>query len=536
MFIKVSTQNVSSQRVDVVHQYLFWIMQKTLRLVLGDQLNITHSWYKESNSDTTYVLMEVMQEQEYVMHHIQKILAFFAAMRNFAHVLTKAGHEVIYITLDDSDNQQSFDQNIKQLLEKHKITRFEYQLPDEYRLDEQLKTFSKSLTIETAVYDSEHFITGRKDVEEFFAGKKTYLMENFYRYIRKKLGILMNGAKPLGDQWNFDEFNRKKYDGKVPLQDAVVFDHDVSSLKAMIDKMGVKYFGSVDEQKFPWPLSRKEALQSLQYFCETLLPHFGTYEDAMLQEHATLFHARLSFALNSKMIAPLEVVSHVLNHYQQNKEYITLAQVEGFTRQIIGWREFMRGVYWAQMPEFATFNYFQYQRKLPKWFWDGNTKMNCLHKAIGASLQNAYAHHIQRLMVIGNFALLAGLNPDEVDAWYLGIYIDAIEWVEITNTRGMSQYADGGLIASKPYVSSAAYINKMSDYCKHCAYSPLKKVGEGACPFNSLYWNFYFRNSDKLRSNFRIGMMYSLMDKMDKTDLQKLVEQGEAYLEQIDDL
>lgn len=453
-------------------------MQKTLRLILGDQLNFNHSWYKQNDVDTHYVLMEVMQEQQYVMHHVQKILAFFAAMRNFAHRLTKAGHQVIYLKLDDADNQQSFDANLQQLISKYNVTRFEYQLPDEYRLDEQLKHFAQSLNIKTSVYDTEHFLTERHHVEEFFAGKKTYLMESFYRSMRKKLNILMSGEDPIGDKWNFDSLNRKPYDGKVPLLQAIAYRHNVSSLKLMIDKMGVKYFGTVDEDNFNWPLSYNEALKSVQYFCDNLLPSFGTYEDAMLKEHATLFHARLSFALNSKIISPVDVVTRVLAHYHKNKHLITLAQVEGFIRQIVGWREFMRGVYWAQMPGFASLNFFDHQRKLPRWFWDGDTKMNCLKIAIGASLVNAYAHHIQRLMVIGNFALLAGLNPDEVDAWYLGVYIDAIQWVEITNTRGMSQFADGGLIGSKPYVSSAAYINKMSDYCKGCAYDPKKKLAK----------------------------------------------------------
>jgi len=511
-------------------------MQKTLRLILGDQLNGKHSWFKTTDADTVYVLMEVMQEQTYVMHHVQKILSFFAAMRNFAYQLIKAGHQVIYIKLDDADNQQKFDSNLNQLIAKHGITRFEYQLPDEYRLDEQLKTYAKNLKIDAAVFDTEHFLTERHDVEEFFAGKKTYLMESFYRSMRKKLNILMAGSDPLGDQWNFDELNRKRYDGKVPLQPPINYGHNVSSLKAMIDKMDVKYFGNVDEENLSWPLSYNEALKSIQYFCETLLPHFGTYEDAMLKEHATLFHARLSFALNSKMISPFEVVSRVLAHYEKNKHAITLAQIEGFTRQIIGWREFMRGVYWAQMPSFAQLNYFEHHEKLPRWFWDGNTKMNCLKIAITASLNNAYAHHIQRLMVIGNFALLAGIHPDEVDAWYLGVYIDAIQWVEITNTHGMSQFADGGLIGSKPYVSSAAYINKMSDYCKGCAYDPKKKVGKGACPYNSLYWNFYYRNQDKLKDNHRIGMVYKALDKMDRLDLQNMNEQAEIYLSGINEL
>jgi deoxyribodipyrimidine photolyase-related protein len=511
-------------------------MAKTLRLILGDQLNSKHSWFAQKNPEVYYVLMEVMQEQQYVTHHVQKILAFLAAMRNFAHQLTKAGHQVIYLQLDDADNQQHFDKNLQQIIAKNHITRFEYQLPDEFRLDEQFKAFCKTLDIETGVADTEHFLTTRYEVRDFFGDRKSYLMENFYRSMRIRLGILMQGKDPLGNRWNFDHDNRKKYDYKVPLKEPIQFNHDVSALKAMIDKMGVKYFGRVEAEKFGWPLSRKEALQSLHYFCETLLPHFGTYEDAMLNEHISLFHSRLSCAQNIKLISPIEIITAVLGHWDKNKEDITLAQVEGFVRQVIGWREFMRGVYWAKMPEYETLNYFNHKSKLPQWFWDGNTKMNCLSKCIGQSLNNAWAHHIQRLMVIGNFALLSGSNPDEVDQWYLGVYIDALQWVEITNTRGMSQFADGGIIASKPYVASAAYINKMSDYCKTCHYDYKKKYGDRACPFNSLYWNFFDRNAETLEHNPRIGMMYKIMRKFSAEELRKINEQAEVYLGMVDDL
>jgi deoxyribodipyrimidine photolyase-related protein len=505
-------------------------MAKTLRLILGDQLNSNHSWYKTTDASVTYIMLEVMQEQQYVMHHVQKILAFFAAMRNFAHQLTKKGHRVIYINLNDKDNKQDFEQNLKQIVKQEKITRFEYQLPDEYRLDEQLKNICSRLTIETGTADTEHFLTERLDVKNFFGDKKRYLMESFYRHMREKLHILMQEDKPLGNRWNFDADNRKKYDGKVPLEPPILYNHDVSALKAMVDKMGVKYFGNVDAAHLVWPLSRQEALQSLAYFCDNLLPSFGTYEDAMLQDHISLFHSRMSFAQNVKMISPVEIVSKVLSHYEKNQDKITLAQVEGYIRQVVGWREFMRGVYWAHMPGYEEMNFFNHTTEIPHWYWDGKTKMNCLSKCISQSLDDAWAHHIQRLMVIGNFSMLAGIHPDEVDAWYLGVYIDAIQWVEITNTRGMSQFADGGIIGSKPYVASAAYINKMSDYCKHCHYDYKKKVGDRACPYNSLYWNFFDRNADRLQNNPRIGMAYVTLKKMKPDEKALLMQQAEQYL------
>jgi deoxyribodipyrimidine photolyase-related protein len=274
----------------------------------------------------------------------------------------------------------------------------------------------------------------------------------------------------------------------------------------------------------------------LAHFCEHALPAFGTYQDAMLKTHWTLFHSRLSFSMNVKMLHPLEVVSAAVNEWKKRPEEISLPQIEGFVRQIVGWREYMRGVYWAHMPDYASKNYFNHTEKLPNWFWTGETKMNCLQKTIQQSLTKAYAHHIQRLMITGNFALLAGVAPDEVDAWYLGIYIDAFEWVEITNTRGMSQFADGGLVGTKPYVSSANYIDKMSDYCSGCFYDKKVKHGPKACPFNSLYWHFYARNKDKLERNPRIGMMYRTWEKMDSTEKDKILNQADTYLNKINDL
>ncbi|MBT8256356.1 MAG: cryptochrome/photolyase family protein, partial [Bacteroidia bacterium] len=290
-------------------------------------------------------------------------------------------------------------------------------------------------------------------------------------------------------------------------------------LVQLLQDMKVKTIGSIKEDAFEWPTSRKESLEVLEYFCEHLLVHFGDFQDAMDPQEIFLFHSRLSFALNSKMISPLEVITKVIEHWRTNKDEIDISQVEGFVRQILGWREYMRGMYWQQMPDYRDLNVLENSNPLPNFYWSGNTKMNCLKHAIGQSLDKAYAHHIQRLMVTGNFALLTQCDPDEVDAWYLGIYIDAIEWVEITNTRGMSQWADGGLIATKPYVSSGSYINKMSNYCGGCSYKVSKKTGDDACPFNSLYWNFLSEKRSHFEDNRRMNMMLSMLDKMDDKTL-----------------
>jgi len=509
-------------------------MSKTLRLILGDQLNIKHFWFEEQNDEVLYVMMEMRQETDYVKHHIQKVIAFFLAMRNFSDALRDQGHEVRYLKISDDANQQDLEANLNQIIEEEKIELFEYQLPDEYRLDEQLKAISENLSIQVRSVDTQHFLTERGFLEDFFKGKKNYLMESFYRQMRKDFEILMDGEEPIQGKWNFDHENRSALKDKNLLQKPKTHSRDVSAIVEEIENAGIETIGSVDKEKFLWPVSREESLEVLDYFCESLLENFGKYQDALTTWDPYIFHSRLSFALNSKMLSPLEVVKKVEQYWNKNQEEISIAQVEGFVRQIIGWREYMRGIYWAKMPEFAQMNFFEHKRKLPNWFWTGKTKMKCLSHSITQSLDLAYAHHIQRLMVTGNFMLLSGIDPDEIDEWYLGIYIDAIEWVEITNTRGMSQFADGGIVGTKPYVSSANYINKQGNYCSRCAYSPSKKTGEGACPFNSLYWHFYDRNREKLEKNPRIGMAYRTLDKMKNTD--EILAQAEKYLEDIENL
>ena len=419
---------------------------KKLQLILGDQLNLEHSWFQENDDNTIYFLAEMRQETDYVKHHIQKVVAFFLSMRNFHTTIQALGHQAVYFKITDADNPQDLEKIIAVCIEKYKIEKFEYQLPDEYRLDQQLKTICSNLKIESEAFDSEHFYTTRYELSDFFEGKKLLLMENFYRNMRKKHHILMDGSTPVGNQWNFDADNRKKYKGEVPVPSEKNFHANVSEVVSQIKEATIVTFGNIDVNNFSWPTSRQQSLEVLDYFCSNLLKHFGDYEDAMLTDEKFLFHSRLSFAMNSKMLSPKEVIETVIAFYHANETEITLSQVEGFVRQILGWREYIRGIYWKEMPHYAQMNVLKNDNKLPNFFWTGKTKMNCMNHAINQSLDEAYAHHIQRLMVIGNFTLLTQINPDEVDAWYLGVYIDAIEWVEMPNTRGMSQYADGELL------------------------------------------------------------------------------------------
>ena len=511
----------------------------TLRLILGDQLNIQHSWYNKTDDDTLYVIMEMKQETDYTRHHIQKIVSFFLAMRNMAKALESKGHHVLYYQLDDEVNTGDLISNLQQIIKKYQINSFEYQLPDEYRLDQQLKNCADEIGVTIKAYDTEHFLTTRGYLADFFKGKKTTIMESFYRSIRKEYGILMeenDPTEPLTGKWNYDKENRKSLSKTHEIIKAKTFPKNVESIIQQLKNKEVETIGNIDPSNFIWPTTYQEVDEMLEFFVDECLANFGKYQDAMVERDWSLYHSRLSFAMNSKMIKPISVVNRAIAKFKANQDLISIAQIEGFVRQIIGWREFMRGIYWAHMPQFKEKNFFNHKRSLPKFFWTGKTKMNCMSHAINQSLNYSYAHHIQRLMITGNFALLTETNPDELDEWYLGIYIDAIEWVEITNTRGMSQFADGGIVGTKPYVSSANYINKMSDYCKGCKYNFKEKTGENACPFNSLYWRFYAVNEDKLGKNNRIGMMYNVWRKKSAEEQEQLINQAEYYLENIENL
>jgi deoxyribodipyrimidine photolyase-related protein len=507
---------------------------KKLRLIVGDQLNSNHSWFNDVDENTIYLMAEMRQETDYVKHHIQKVVAFFLSMRNFATELKANGHEVIYFKISDEANLNNLEKIIHKCIDEHKITQFQYQLPDEYRLDEQLKTICSNLEIEFKSYDTEHFFTERTDLADFFKGKKQLLMESFYRDMRKKHHYLMNGSQPEGGNWNFDKDNRSKYKGQVPIPNPIMFKQNVDELLSEIKKENVVTFGNIDVSNFNWPTSRQACLEQLNYFCENLLVHFGDYEDAMHNDEKFLFHSRLSFAMNSKMLSPREVVETAISHYSENQESITIAQIEGFVRQILGWREYIRGIYWKEMPNYGQLNALENYNKLPDFYWTGKTKMNCMQKAISQSLDETYAHHIQRLMIIGNFSLLTQMHPDEVDAWYLGVYIDAIEWVEMPNTRGMSQYADNGILATKPYVSSGNYIKKMSNYCDKCHYDVKDKFGEKACPFNSLYWNFLDEKKAHFANNQRMGMMLNLLKKIPAEELFQIKTKANEIIENLD--
>lgn len=506
----------------------------TLRLILGDQLNAGHSWLRERRDDVIYLLMEVHSETDYVRHHAQKVLAIFAAMRGFAAALQAAGHHVHYLRIGDPHNRQSLAANLAQVATELGIQHIERIEADEYRVEQALDQAIAALGLPSQTVSAEHFLLERREIAAQFASKVPR-MATFYRAIRLRFRLLLDAAgEPVGGQWSYDADNREKWPGTPAAPAWPNPRHDLRALWAEIQAAGVQTLGEPSAEAFPWPLSRREARLWLAHFIEHALPHFGRFQDALSRESRTLFHSGLSFALNVKLLHPLEVIQAALAAFEAGK--VPLADIEGFVRQILGWREFVRGVYWARMPGYAQLNALNAQRPLPSWYWSGDTQMACLQQAIRQSLDSAYAHHIQRLMVTGNFALLAGCTPDEVDAWYLGIYIDAFEWVELPNTRGMSQFADGGLLGSKPYCGSASYMQRQGDYCRGCHYDAKRRHGERACPLNSLYWHFHLRHADSLGRNPRLAMPYKAWSRMDETERSATLAQAEHYLARLDTL
>ncbi len=503
---------------------------RRLRLVLGDQLNLQHSWFKQRQAEVIYLVAEMRQETDYVKHHVQKICAFFAAMKSFAESLREQGHEVMYLTLDETAAYPDLPGLLAAICAEVGAGTFEFQTPDEYRLMAQLRALDLG-EVEINESDSEHFLLGRNELGEYVTAGRHNRLETFYRKMRRRFDLLMQDGEPLGGQWNYDADNRAalKAGDLESIPRPLLFANDVTEVLARLDRHQVEYFGQ-PAASLIWPVSRAQALELLDFFCSTCLPNFGRFQDAMTgrHEHAwSLYHSRLSFALNSKILHPMEVMQAAIAAYAKSNGDVSLAQIEGFVRQILGWREYIRAVYWVNMPAYAQINSLQADRPLPEYFWHGDTRMNCMSHALGQSLEFAYAHHIQRLMVIGNFCLLAGIDPDAVDRWYLGVYVDALEWVEMPNTRGMSQFADGGLVATKPYSAGANYIGKMSDYCANCAYDRKQKTGDNACPFNSLYWDFMQRHRSRLEKNPRIGMIYRNWDKQPQPQREAILERAQ---------
>ena len=500
-----------------------------LILILGDQLSESISSLKEYDPDTDVILMcEAWEEITYVKHHKKKIAFLLSAMRHFAALLKHKNYNVKYIKLDNTKNTKSFKGEVKRLLQKQIFKRIIVTHPSEYRVLEDVKCWEKELNIHVEIRQDNRFLCSTSDFSLWAKDRKQLRMEFFYREMRKKNDILMQDNNPIGGQWNYDTENRKPpKDGlKIPLPYIGKIDDITQEVMSLVSQRFEDHFG--DLEPFYFAVTRADALQVLDQFIEQRLNHFGDYQDAMIQGEAWMYHSHISFYLNCGLLLPLECIHAAEEAYKNGTAPIN--SVEGFIRQIIGWREYVRGIYWLKMPKYSDENFLDAKRSLPDFYWTGNTKMNCLSQTILETKQNSYAHHIQRLMVLGNFALLAGINPKEVNEWFLVVYADAYEWVELPNVSGMILFADGGYLASKPYAAGGSYINKMSNYCKNCSYKVTKKNGIDACPFNYLYWNFLDHNRVKLAGNQRISMMYKVFDRMDTEKQATIREDSEIFL------
>ncbi len=488
---------------------------RTLRLVLGDQLTRSLSSLTDLDPQTDCVLMaEVTAEATYVKHHKKKIAFLFSAMRHFAAELEADDIRVIYVRHDDAKNAGSLLTEVRRVAGEHGADRIVVTEPGEYRLREDMDGWAKALNRPVEIRDDDRFIATRGEFNAWAEGRKSLRMEFFYREMRRKTGILMEkDGEPTGGQWNFDADNREALPETVvpPGRLGIEPDGMTSSVLMEVEAAFPDHFG--DLEPFDFAVTAQDAETLFEHFLTDCLPLFGTYQDAMKGGEPFLYHSLIAQYINAGLLDPLACCRAAERRYRDGQA--PLNAVEGFIRQILGWREFVRGIYWREMPSYKARNTFGANRPLPDFFWTGNTRMACIRDVVQTTKANAYAHHIQRLMVTGNFALLAGLDPDAVNEWYLIVYADAYEWVQLPNTHGMALYADGGLLASKPYAASGAYINRMSDYCKSCHYKVSKKNGAQACPFNYLYWNFLIDNEDHLKNNPRIAMPYRTLAKMD---------------------
>lgn len=479
-------------------------------------------------------MMEVQSEASYVPHHPKKIAFIFSAMRHFAESLKAENINIHYVSLTDKDNTHSIESEIVRLAKAHSIDEIILTEPGEYRMLELMKGLNTKYGLRIDIRDDKRFLASRAEFQKWAGDKKSLRMEFFYREMRKRYKILLeDDGTPIGGEWNFDKENRKPPTGikKIPTRLSFKKDEITNNVLALVAETFPQNFGTLEP--FHFAVTREQALKEAAHFIEHCLPFFGDFQDAMLAGEAFLYHSLLSSYLNVGLLLPLEICQMSETAYKENK--VPLAAAEGFIRQILGWREYIRGLYWLKMPEYKELNYLNATRPLPEFYWTAKTKMACVSEAVTHTRDHAYSHHIQRLMVTGNFALLAGLSPEAVCEWYLAVYADAFEWVELPNTLGMALFGDGGIVGSKPYAASGKYINRMSNYCKNCAYDPDEIVGETACPFNALYWDFINRHDDKFRKNGRMVYMYATWDKMDSVKKSAILEKAKNIFQKLDD-
>ena len=506
---------------------------RNLIFILGDQLSHGISSLAGADPRQDLVLMvEAMEEATHVRHHPKKIALLLASMRHFAQELAARGWRVDYRMLDAPENQGNFTAELLAAVRLHRPQRVIITAPGEWRVARMIEQWPARLPVAVQVREDARFVCGREEFAAWAAGRKQPRMEHFYRDMRRKTGLLMRGDQPEGGRWNFDAENRKPARLSLFMPDVPRFapDPDTRDVLRLVEQRFSGHFGSL--QPFWFAVRRADALKAFAAFVEHALPSFGDFQDAMLLQHRFLYHSVISIYLNCGLLEPLELCRAVEDAWRARR--VPLNAAEGFIRQVIGWREYVRGIYWLKMPHYAQANHFSATRPVPASFWGASTEMACVRAAVDQTREEAYAHHIQRLMVTGNFALLAGVDPGALHEWYLSVYADAYEWVELPNTVGLSQFADGGLLASKPYIASGAYIHRMSDYCDSCRFDVKLRHGERACPFNPLYWDFLARHRALLGDNPRLQPAYRSYDRFDAEERRKIADTAQRLLAALD--
>lgn len=486
---------------------------RNLILVLGDQLDLAGAALRAGDPARDHVLMiETLAEARHVWSHRQRVALFLAAMRHFRLELEEAGWRVHYRDL--GSGVPDLGTGLRSALEELRPGRVRLTEAGEWRVAELVTTACASVGVPVDVLPDAHFICSTSEFAELAGGRRQLLMERFYRAMRRKHGVLIDDGQPAGGRWNFDAENRRGFGRGGPgnLPPPLRFAPDSITRAAIRDVSRLLPDHPGQPGDFGWPVTRRDALLALGDFIEHRLPAFGSHQDAMWTGQPYLNHSLLSSSLNLKLLNPREVVGAAEAAWRDG--CASLASAEGFIRQVLGWREYVRGVYWLHMPGYAARNHWQHSRPLPAWFWTGDVDMNCLRQVIGETLEHGYAHHIQRLMVIGNFSVLAGLLPKDVCDWFLAVYVDAVDWVELPNTLGMALHADGGLMATKPYVATGNYVRRMSNYCDGCRFRPEVRTGSNACPFTTLYWDFLNRHRATLARNPRMAAILGNLDRI----------------------
>ena len=501
---------------------------ESLNLILGDQLDRQSRVLEAIARDSEPILMiESREESQRIASHKMRTALFLSAMRHHADWLRQQDYRVDYVTLGKPE-AESFETALSNAFKRYRPKRLRMVTAGEFGIQKQIEMtcIAHKITLETL--DDNHFYCTNQAFSQWRDGRRTLVMEHFYRWMRQQHDVLMDGKQPVGNEWNLDKKNRKAFGragpGMIPAPIAFATDATTRDTLNEVKEIYSNNPGSL--QGFNWPVTREQALRALEDFIDFRLAPFGSYQDAMWQDHPWLYHSCLSASLNLKLLNPREVVEAAVQAYHDGRA--PLNSVEGFVRQIIGWREYVRGIYWTEMPEYLQCNTLAADQPLPDFYWTGKTDMRCLAEVIGQTLRTGYAHHIQRLMVTGLFAMLLGVRPQEVHRWYLAIYVDAVEWVELPNTLGMSQHADGGVMGSKPYAASGRYIQRMSNYCDRCRYRPDQSTGEVACPVTTLYWDFLIRHERRFQTHPRAGMQWRMLARLDDMLRREIAVQADG--------